>query len=514
MAAAQQHDPTHRYLPLEGWRGLCALFVAVLHLPTASHIHPLGLIGNAHLFVDFFFVLSGFVISHAYLARLATAADARIMIWRRIARLWPLHVAMLGAFVALELARPLLAAVAGLGDRGPLFDPASPALLEAIPTHLFFLHSFGLHGHLTWNIPSWSIAAEFWTYIVFAIVMLCTPRRSVLAAIAIAAGGALVVISCSKNLMATHHDLGFFRCLYGFFVGHLVYRLGSMRPMPRALASASEIVCVGIVVAYVSLCGRTALAFAAPLVFGLVILVFAQARGTMSDLLGSRPLVMLGAWSYSIYMVHSLLVTVLHRGLTVAGRHVGEPLLAIVESPNGPVHRIDFGGPVAMDLLTLAYLALLLALSAASWRFIEMPAQKLLNGRAAAPIPAGLLPEVVPGANPMAIAPGPVAAVTEAVRSSTPARAPATEWRLGFALPACRYFVTIRLGAEQRSPNRLAADGQTQVPVAATAYVVAGSGLCLMFGLLCALYLLKSFAGINLFAGASPLHPLYALFFE
>lgn len=59
-----------RFRSLDAWRGICALCVAALHLNTIGWINTSALIQNAGRFVDFFFVLSGFVIAHAYRERL------------------------------------------------------------------------------------------------------------------------------------------------------------------------------------------------------------------------------------------------------------------------------------------------------------------------------------------------------------------------------------------------------------------------------------------------------------
>ena len=57
---------------LDSWRGVAALLVALFHLNILSSIYSLHFIRNSYLFVDFFFVLSGFVISHSYGHRLGT----------------------------------------------------------------------------------------------------------------------------------------------------------------------------------------------------------------------------------------------------------------------------------------------------------------------------------------------------------------------------------------------------------------------------------------------------------
>lgn len=88
------------------------------------------------------------------------------------------------------------------------------------------------------------------------------------------------------------------------------------------------------------------------------------------------------------------------------------------------------------------------------------------------------------------------------------------EIRLGMNVRQKRYFMVVRIGMERRDPVRLEAEGQVRVPASAVAYGTASTVFFLLFGISCALYLLKAMAGINIFSTASPLHPLYKLFFE
>ena len=76
-----------------------------------------------------------------------------------------------------------------------------------------------------------------------------------------------------------------------------------------------------------------------------------------------------------------------------------------------------------------------------------------------------------------------------------------------------RYYVTLLIGRERRNLSRLDSEGQSQVTRIAMLYSALTAMLVglLLFGMFCAVYLLKSFSGINLFDGESPLHPLYML---
>ena len=75
--------------------------------------------------------------------------------------------------------------------------------------------------------------------------------------------------------------------------------------------------------------------------------------------------------------------------------------------------------------------------------------------------------------------------------------------------PGRGVYLALFLGNERRSRARLRREGQTRT----TRLLAALGGVAMMaFGAVCAIYLVKSLAGINLMATSSPLHPLYALF--
>ena len=93
---------------LDSWRGVCAIGVALGHAVIVSHIFEALLFGNVWLFVDFFFVLSGFVISHAYFGKLTSFRSMRVFIIRRFGRLWPLHMTLLAFLVSWEAVKTIM----------------------------------------------------------------------------------------------------------------------------------------------------------------------------------------------------------------------------------------------------------------------------------------------------------------------------------------------------------------------------------------------------------------------
>ena len=104
-----------RFRALDGFRGLCALVVCLFHFPVYSHLMaPAFFLPNAQMLLDFFFVMSGFIIAASYGDKLKRWKDVETFAIRRFARLWPLHAAVLAGFVIVELAKLVFAPHAGL----------------------------------------------------------------------------------------------------------------------------------------------------------------------------------------------------------------------------------------------------------------------------------------------------------------------------------------------------------------------------------------------------------------
>ena len=349
---------TIRFEALDAMRGLCAVMVVLFHLPTDSHVRDLPLVQHAYLFVDFFFVLSGFVMAHSYGGRIGDLRDAGRFLGRRLGRVWPLHAAVLAAFVLLELARLAFA-----------FDPVEPFADDrppvAILTNILLIQGLHLHDSLTWNGPAWSISVELAAYAVFAALLLAAPKRFALVAIPLAVGCALLVVTQAERWMNTTHDWGWARALYGFLVGCLVHRLWRLAPPPARLAAPLQILSLVVVLLFVwfAVGPWTVLA---PLPFALAVWALSDDGTRLGRALSTPAPSALGRWSYSIYMNHMLVI--------IPTMIVARKLPGVVDG-----RRIDVGPTWANDLITLGVVLAIVALSALTFRFIEGPGRDLAN---------------------------------------------------------------------------------------------------------------------------------------
>jgi peptidoglycan/LPS O-acetylase OafA/YrhL len=390
-----------RFRALDGWRGIAALCVALFHFEAADHLYRLPLLRHSFLFVDFFFVLSGFVIAHAYGNRLASSFEARQFIMRRFGRVWPLHMAVLAGFLGIVVFKYALTSGFGMSASTPAFDPAGSTPLGALPSQILLLQSVGVADRLTWNAPSWSISAEFWTYVLFALIVIVLPRYRRLAFAVSALAGAVVVIALSHTGMDATYDLGLARCVFGFSAGCLVYWTRSRTaPMSGPAATAAEVLIVFAILAFVSLAGRSPLSFAAPLVFAGAVYAFSYEAGAVSRLLSTSPFQKLGLWSYSIYMVHALVVFVIGLAASELQRRLGIDLWRTIVVDGKNVRVLASDHVFLLDALHLAYAAVVVLVAAVTYRLIERPGQRYFQNLAsrAEPFVSGRLATVA--ANP------------------------------------------------------------------------------------------------------------------
>src|SRR4051812_13418414 len=318
----------HRFAVLDSWRGIAACLVALFHLDAYSHLYDLPFLRNAWLFVDFFFVLSGFIIAATYQRRLLEGYSMGRFLVLRLGRLYPLHLTMLVLFMAFELMK-VVARTWMSGDGS--FNSVSPLISETqgpstIVANLFLAQSLHLFDFLTWNHPSWSISTEFYTYVIFAVCLLALRKHARVALAAALVGGPVLIAVLCDDYMDTNYDWGIIRCLYGFAAGVMVWHLYKNVDKYRGwlsstVASIVEWGALGLAAVFVSLADNTTvLSIAAPLVFALVVLVFAFESGSVSGMLSARPLLFLGTVSYSIYMTHVFVAQRLFDAVNVFSR--------------------------------------------------------------------------------------------------------------------------------------------------------------------------------------------------
>jgi peptidoglycan/LPS O-acetylase OafA/YrhL len=288
---------------LEGVRGAAAFVVVLLH---AGVSFPTG-IQNGYLAVDLFFVLSGFVIFSAYGAALSSGEQIKIFVIRRIGRLWPVHlVTTVLYYIALNVAWLITSGVpAGL-------PPV--AHLAALAT---MTQGLNLFPTLIGNKVSWSVGDEFYVYLAFTGFCFFLRGRARLAAFAafvlvgyaIAIAASLVPRDCVRlgACLDLSFNCGWARCLTGFFLGALIAEFRTARAMRIATRRIPQCLVFAAALLLMMYANVRGLAFAAPLVFGVLVASLASDSGPIAKIFQERSFQYLGRISYSLYLGHAVI---------------------------------------------------------------------------------------------------------------------------------------------------------------------------------------------------------------
>ncbi|WP_326523178.1 acyltransferase family protein [Sphingomonas sp.] len=335
-------------------RGIAAWAVVLYHIRLSADWLPNGLVSmlaKGYLAVDFFFLLSGFVIWMTWADRLRSRGLAELpaFLQKRVARIWPLHAVVLAGGVALAL----LLAATGRHD-------AREFPFAELPLHLLLIQNWGFTDALAWNDPAWSISAELGAYLLFPLLALAIDWRRMPAwavISAIAAGGVLLAsIFAAAGAPTLGHEiarLGLIRCVIEFAMGTAVAALWLRwrdRPVLPALSATAVLTLLGTM----TITGLIPEALGVPLAFAALLLALALTSGMRGNPLEGRALHYLGEISYATYLGHFLLWFAFK--------------LAFVDD----AHAVP-------PTLTALYLLLVLGSSIALYHLIERPAQRAIN---------------------------------------------------------------------------------------------------------------------------------------
>lgn len=359
MSRNPMQKSTHKLLHLVSIRGAAAWLIVFFHsiellrraLPQLPATY-FRFLEHGYLAVDFFFALSGFIIFINYYEKFGTnfRHNALTFYWNRITRIYPVHLLMLGAYLILTLA---------------FLVASASRTLPAGYTSTAFLQSLMLvqawtGAPLTWNVPSWSISAEWFVYLLFPPIAVffhacirSVKAHLIWAAIFFCAIFTIYTVSGVSSLgsLALGNPLvrALFQFLTGAVAGSLFIHHGTLISRYHGMIGVFAAL-LAMLMVLVDLPNYASV----PLLFFLVVVFLSVDTGVLARALSNKVLVYLGEISYSTYMVHYFVYDVFKAGW---------------------VHD---GHPVGLVPLMVSFLIVLL-LSALMYRFVELPAQAYLR---------------------------------------------------------------------------------------------------------------------------------------
>jgi len=349
---------TRQINELTAIRGIAALSIVVHHFYASFNQTAYGLlsqqtqyVAQSYLWVDMFFMLSGYVLAHRYTDLKFRKNEISQFLIARLARIYPLHFVVLLLFLFIEIVQTL--------NHVSSFE--SPNSVLNFFRNLFLLQGIQLsHIDTSWNHPAWSISIEWSAYLIFP-VMIVLLRHAPAWVVATGAVFGILVLTFLANLTASNLDvtgiLGLIRCIIEMYFGAVLFLF---RQKPGAIVGAlprwfspTLIFITLVATLHFGITDALVVAIMGLFMFSIGMRSAAYPNDPILRLLNTKIMIYLGTVSYSIYLCHLLILM----GTTVIAK------------------SLDLSTPLA---LVFAIIATLL-ISPLGYHFIEKPGQNFVK---------------------------------------------------------------------------------------------------------------------------------------
>lgn len=317
METEAQINKSH-YPILDGLRGVAALMVVAFHIFEAhatSHLDQI--INHGYLAVDFFFLLSGFVISYAYDDRWGKMSVVNFY-KRRLIRLQPMVIMgmIIGAILFYFQDSVLWPTIHDVPLWKMLLVMVIGFTLIPVPPSLDIRGWMELHPL---NGPGWSLFYEYIANIMYALFVRKFSKK-VLSILVFAAAILLVHLAVtSKNgdiiggwsLEPEQLHTGFARMLYPFFAGILLFRIGGLIKLKNAFFGCSLLVILALAMPRIGGSDHlwlNGIYDSMVVIFFFPMIILIAASSTITNKFSSSVCKFFGAISYPIYITHYPLI--------------------------------------------------------------------------------------------------------------------------------------------------------------------------------------------------------------
>lgn len=354
--------PVQRFTTLDSFRGICALLVVFFHLHVVDTFVQLPFFRRDEVLLNFFFVLSGFVLAHTY--GMKPNLSFKSFFISRIFRLYPLHLVMLGFFILFEMARWIAYRNGFQLNNVPFTGTFAPA--EILPNLLLVQAWTTFTETMSFNYPSWTISIEFYIYMLFGALCMFSMRNRFLLFAAVSVAAFALIFSGNEPLVE-RAMLGL-SCFFAGNITYLVYLLirnrWKLRPWLMTVLECAMMYATYWIVMndfdHRSPVGSLA--------FCVLVLLFAFEGGRVSAFLKTGVFVLLGKLSYSIYMTHAALLFGLSTVFIVAQKVTG-----LAQAPMIAGQRfMDTGSIPGNNLFVVAVTVLSVVVASFAHKYIEL----------------------------------------------------------------------------------------------------------------------------------------------
>jgi len=319
-------------------RGLAALGVIAYHVDVPGS-------SQFYVFVDFFFILSGFVLSRS-IGNINSGAEWRRFMLKRLFRFMPLVWMAVAVKVGLTFVGTLMGKPCGAHECQPVLVISAALLLQ-----VFIPATFMVLG------PLWSLSVELYANAIYALKFGITRRAMTITGVGI--GLALTIASYfvpryGEEMFDNFH--GFARGMLAFGLGLAIRYLPAIKNAWAVIVPASIGVAVVLTINFSDFQPLIASVFFTALIWG-----FGSLKYESTNQLYVRTATMLGNASFGIYVWHGAIRGTIMKFASIAGLEAGTTSYWL------------------FNLVVLAVVSTLIALF--TFHFVEQPVMRWFGNR-------------------------------------------------------------------------------------------------------------------------------------
>ena len=305
-----------RFLWLDLLRGIAASFVVMFHLIGQQS----QFVGAGWLSVDFFFVLSGFVLSESIQLASNNGIESKlIFVKKRVLRLGPMLLLSLSFAFCVKIVELAHEHISGdIGDSRAF----------TLQTPLFFLMSifliqFAYPLAITVLIPLWSLSVEFYLNLLTVFLGLAKSQRRL--SLGIILGICCIYFSGlrfddSSDWTRYHTWLfGLGRALVGFNLGQIAWQISKSNHRINSLINLTSILFLVCAVALTWVHAKTYILLPSWFLFILITLTFSRYQNPNAGGIASRIFSFMGQTSFAVYLLHPSVFSLVTPSLKVSG---------------------------------------------------------------------------------------------------------------------------------------------------------------------------------------------------
>ena len=354
-----------RFLVLDSFRGIAAICVVIFHMHIIGSITELNFFRGSSLFVEFFFVLSGFVLAHTY--GFKDISFKRFIISRTF-RLYPLHLFMFFMFLSLEFVK-LAAYKYGFSFEVAPFE-GSHGIKEIIPNLLFLQSWLPFTIPTSWNAPAWSLSVEYYMYIIFFFTLFIKSNLKYIVWFLFSFISFYMIINSFGIMSEVIRGLS---CFFAGALTYLIYRKINLKfeKINTNLFSIVEFLLIFLIIYIISYVEEYKAIYAS-LIFLVIVFFFAFEKGVLSKILKASFFQLLGKLSYSIYMTHALILWCLGIFVKLLGLFLKKSFEIKIED----ILHIDFGNIFINNSVVIIILFIVIFISIFTYKYIEVKGQE------------------------------------------------------------------------------------------------------------------------------------------